>query len=89
MNSAISLENVRKSLGNREVLKGVSFVVDQGDIFGYLGPNGAGKTTSIRIIMGLLELTSGSASILGEDVSKDEARGKLASFLKPMGSTIT
>ncbi|MBE3088696.1 MAG: hypothetical protein IMZ41_00270 [Actinobacteria bacterium] len=45
MNSAISIENVKKTLGNREVLKGISFSVGIGDIFGYLGPNGAGKTT--------------------------------------------
>jgi ABC-2 type transport system ATP-binding protein len=45
MNSAISLEKVSKNFGTREVLKGISFAVERGDIFGYLGPNGAGKTT--------------------------------------------
>ncbi len=85
MNSAISLENVRKTLGSREVLKGISFTVDQGDIFGYLGPNGAGKTTSIRVILGLLEASSGTASILGEDVSQDEARKKVGFVLEADG----
>jgi ABC-2 type transport system ATP-binding protein len=74
MSSAIKLEGVSKIFGTREVLKGASFAVEQGDIFGYLGPNGAGKTTSIRILLGLLQATSGKAHILGEDVSRDEAR---------------
>ena len=85
MNSAISLENVRKTLGGREALKGISFTVEQGDIFGYLGPNGAGKTTSIRIILGLLQLSSGTASILGSDVSRDEARRKVGFVLEADG----
>jgi ABC-2 type transport system ATP-binding protein len=85
MSSAISLEKVSKSLGNREVLKGVSFAVEQGDIFGYLGPNGAGKTTTIRILLGLLKPTSGKATILGEDVSKDEARRKVGFVLESDG----
>jgi ABC-2 type transport system ATP-binding protein len=81
MDSAIKLENVRKALGGREVLKGIGFTVEQGDIFGYLGPNGAGKTTTIRVILGLLELSSGTASILGSDVSRDEARRKVGFVL--------
>jgi len=85
MNSAISLENVRKTLGDREVMKGISFIVEPGDIFGYLGPNGAGKTTTIRVILGLLELSSGSASILGVDVSQDEARRKVGFVLESDG----
>ncbi len=85
MSSAISLEKVSKSLGNREVLKGVSFAVEQGDIFGYLGPNGAGKTTTIRILLGLLKPTSGKATVLGEDVSKDEARRKVGFVLESDG----
>lgn len=44
MNPAIRIKNVKKTLGNREVLKDISFDVEAGDIFGYLGPNGAGKT---------------------------------------------
>jgi ABC-2 type transport system ATP-binding protein len=85
MNSAISLEKVSKKFGTREALKEVSFTVEQGDIFGYLGPNGAGKTTSIRILLGLLQATSGTASILGEDVSKDEARRKVGFVLETDG----
>jgi len=85
VSEAIRLEGVSKQLGGRKVLKGVSFAVKQGDIFGYLGPNGAGKTTTIRILLGLLKPTSGKATILGEDVSKDEARRKVGFVLESDG----
>jgi ABC-2 type transport system ATP-binding protein len=85
MNSAISLDDVSKNLGNREILKGISFDVEPGDIFGYLGPNGAGKTTTIRVILGLFKPNSGKASILGEDVSRDEARVKVGFVLEADG----
>jgi len=85
MNSVINLERVNKSLGNREILKGISFAVEPGDIFGYLGPNGAGKTTTIRVILGLFKPDSGKASILGEDVSRDEARAKVGFVLEADG----
>jgi len=82
---AIRLEAISKQLGEREVLRGVSFAVKRGDVFGYLGPNGAGKTTTIRILLGLLQPTSGRASILGEDVSRDEARRKVGFVLESDG----
>jgi ABC-2 type transport system ATP-binding protein len=85
VSEAIRLEGVSKQLGGRKVLKGVSFAVKQGDIFGYLGPNGSGKTTTIRVLLGLLELASGRATILGEDVSKDEARRKVGFVLESDG----
>jgi ABC-2 type transport system ATP-binding protein len=82
---AIRLEGLSKQLGEREVLRGVSFIAKQGDVFGYLGPNGAGKTTTIRILLGLLQPTSGKAAILGEDVSRDEARRKVGFVLESDG----
>ena len=81
MKSAIRIENIRKSLGNRKVLKGISFSVEMGDIFGYLGPNGAGKTTTIRIILGLLKADSGNLDVLGQDINKSEARRKIGFVL--------
>ena len=85
MDNAIILEHICKRLGGREILKDVSFTVKQGNIFGYLGPNGAGKTTTIRILLGLLKVTSGKAFILGQDVSKDEARRKVGFVLEADG----
>lgn len=81
MGSAIRLENIQKSLGNRKILKGISFSVEMGDIFGYLGPNGAGKTTTIRIILGLFKADSGNLDVLGQDVNKSEARRKIGFVL--------
>jgi ABC-2 type transport system ATP-binding protein len=81
MNSAISLENVKKALGSREVLKGISFTVEKGDIFGYLGPNGAGKTTTIRILLGLLQASSGKTYILGQDINLSETRRRVGFLL--------
>jgi ABC-2 type transport system ATP-binding protein len=85
MNSAISLSNIKKSLGNREILKGISFTVAPGDIFGYLGPNGAGKTTTIRILLGLLPASSGKLDILGKDINLSETRRSIGFALDPTG----
>ncbi|GAG68854.1 unnamed protein product [marine sediment metagenome] len=85
MSDTIRLEGISKQLGEREVLRDVSFITKQGDVFGYLGPNGAGKTTTIRILLGLLQPTSGKATILGEDVSRDEARRKVGFVLESDG----
>jgi ABC-2 type transport system ATP-binding protein len=60
-----------------EALRGVSFAVQRGEIFGFLGPNGAGKTTTIRILMGLIEATGGAASIFGDRVPSRAARQRL------------
>ena len=85
MTVAIHIDNVRKMLGTREVLKGITFDVATGDIFGYLGPNGAGKTTTIRILLGLLQADSGELDILGRDVSLAETRMKIGFALDPDG----
>src|ERR1043165_7642238 len=51
-----------------EALRGVTFGVERGHIFGFVGPNGAGKTTTIRTLMGLIRPSGGSATLLGEAV---------------------
>ena len=60
-----------------EAVRGVSFSVKRGEIFGFLGPNGAGKTTTIRMLMGLIKPSAGSASILGHQIPSREARADL------------
>ena len=82
---AIALEGVRKLLGGREILKDVGLVVKPGDIFGFLGPNGAGKTTAIRIILGILQPTTGRALIFGQDVNRPEVRKKVGFVLEMDG----
>jgi ABC-2 type transport system ATP-binding protein len=60
-----------------DALRGVSFSVEPGEIFGFLGPNGAGKTTTIKIIVALLRPTSGRCSLLGREAGDIEARRKI------------
>ena len=81
----IRLEHVNKGLSGRQILKDVTLAVKQGDIFGYLGPNGAGKTTTIRIILGLLQATSGQVSVLGQDVQVSRTRQKIGFVLEADG----
>jgi ABC-2 type transport system ATP-binding protein len=83
--AVVSLSKVNKRLGQRTVLKNVSFDVERGDVFGYLGPNGAGKTTSIRVLLGLLKPDSGGASVLGKDVAVDRNRGNIGFVLESDG----
>ena len=70
----IAVENLTKVYGKRKALDNVSFVIPEGEIFGFVGPNGAGKTTTLRILAALLEPTSGNAFIDGADVSKQPER---------------
>ncbi|MBQ2605043.1 MAG: ABC transporter ATP-binding protein [Acutalibacteraceae bacterium] len=63
--AVIKLENIVKSYGKHEVLKGVNMQVNRGDIYGLVGKNGAGKTTIFKMILGLSEYTSGTVSIAG------------------------
>jgi ABC-2 type transport system ATP-binding protein len=60
-----------------QAVKGISFSVEPGEIFGFLGPNGAGKTTTIRMLMGLIHPTAGRASIFGHQVPSRAARARL------------
>ncbi len=67
----IKIEDLYKSYGQREALRGLDLSVSKGDIYGFLGPNGAGKTTAIKIIMGLIKPDAGSVNIGGKDVSRE------------------
>jgi ABC-2 type transport system ATP-binding protein len=69
--NAIAVEKIVKRYGDFEAVKGVSFEVAEGEIFGLLGPNGAGKSTLIRMMTTLIPATAGRAIVAGHDVSKD------------------
>ena len=71
MAAAIEFTNVTKRYGAVEALRGVSFSVAPGEMFGLIGPDGAGKTTAIRTICGLLHVDGGSVRVLGKDPVKD------------------
>jgi ABC-2 type transport system ATP-binding protein len=69
MTGILKVEKLRKQYGDREVVKGVSFEVSKGEIFGILGPNGAGKTTTLEMIEAMRPIDGGTAAIDGLDVA--------------------
>src|SRR5579883_1322505 len=72
----IEVNNLVKTFGKHEAVKGVSFTIGKGEIFGLLGPNGAGKSTTINMMCGYLTPTSGDTLIDGVSVAKDPLRVK-------------
>jgi ABC-2 type transport system ATP-binding protein len=68
--SAIVVENLRKSYGEHEAVRGISFRINEGEVFGLLGPNGAGKTTTVEILEGYRERDGGSVDVLGFDPAR-------------------
>jgi ABC-2 type transport system ATP-binding protein len=67
----VSVRDLRKRYGEIEAVRGISFEVQQGEVFALLGPNGAGKTTTVEILEGLRTADGGSATVAGVDVTKD------------------
>src|ERR1700757_3475558 len=72
--NAIEVRDLVRRFGELEAVRGVSFDVAPGEIFGFLGTNGAGKSTTISMLCTLLRPTAGSASVAGIDVVHDPAR---------------
>ena len=68
---SVSFNNVTKEFKNKAVLKGISFNIEAGDIYGLIGENGAGKTTLLKLIVNLLKPTSGNIQVLGKEIKKD------------------
>jgi len=75
---AIEIDQLTKRYGPRRGIERVTLQVPEGDLFGFIGPNGAGKTTTIRILLGLLEPTSGRARVLGRDAVADGPAARAA-----------
>ena len=76
MSAIVTVRELRKRYGDIEAVRGISFEVQEGEIFGLLGPNGAGKTTTVEILEGLRKADGGDAIVDGIDVQKDPARAK-------------
>ncbi len=74
--ATIEVDNLTKRYGNVEALRGVSFAVNEGEVFGLLGPNGAGKTSTVEILEGLRTPDSGSVSVCGLDPQTSGAEFK-------------
>ena len=71
MNYSVEMNNVTKMFGKTVALKGVNLQIKEGEVFAYIGPNGAGKSTTIRVLLGILQATNGTAKVFGKDAWKD------------------
>ncbi len=85
--AAIQIDALTRDFGAVRALDGLTLCVPAGRVFGFLGTNGAGKTTTIRLLLGLLEPTSGSARVLGHDTRTqgDEIRARTGALLEHAG----
>ncbi|WP_315079657.1 ABC transporter ATP-binding protein [uncultured Clostridium sp.] len=81
--NVLEIENLHKTLGNTEIIKGINLSIKQGEIFGFLGPNGAGKTTTIRMLVGLIKPSNGEIRICGYDLNKNKEKA-----LKNVGAVV-
>lgn len=83
-NITLSVKNLKKIIGRREIIKGLNFDLREGEVFGFLGPNGAGKTTTIRMLVGLIKPTSGSIQICGYNIDDhfQDAMGSLGCIVE-------
>src|SRR5687768_15996852 len=75
--TVIETQGLRKHFGPNLAVAGLSIGVRRGAVFGFLGPNGAGKTTSIKMLLGLVPPTSGSATLLGAPLGDHKARARV------------
>jgi ABC-2 type transport system ATP-binding protein len=82
--SAIVVRDLRKSYGAYEALRGISFDIREGEVFGLLGPNGAGKTTTVEILEGYRKRDAGDVEVLGHDPARAERafRGRIGVVLQ-------
>lgn len=71
MDVLVEIQEVTKVIKGKTIIDSVSFDVKKGEVFGFLGPNGAGKTTTIRMLVGLIGITSGDIKILGSSIKTD------------------
>lgn len=81
--NVLEVKDVYKHLGKNEIIKGISFSVKEGEIFGFLGPNGAGKTTTIRMMVGLIAANKGTITVMGHDISREREKA-----LKNIGAVV-
>jgi ABC-2 type transport system ATP-binding protein len=84
MSSAVTVDGLRKAYGQVEAVRGLSFEIGSGEVFGILGPNGAGKTTTVEILEGYRERDAGDVTVLGEDPAEAgrDWRGRIGVVLQ-------
>jgi ABC-2 type transport system ATP-binding protein len=83
MPAILEVDNLVKKYGDFEAVKGISFSVEEGEVFGLLGPNGAGKTQTISMLTGVIPPTTGTARIGGHDIRKEPDQVKKINGLVP------
>ncbi|MDF2589003.1 MAG: bacitracin transporter ATP-binding protein [Anaerocolumna sp.] len=83
MGKVLEVNNLKKKIGKNEIIKDLSFQINEGEIFGFLGPNGSGKTTTIRMLVDLISMDSGSITIFGKDIKSDREEA-----LKSIGAVV-
>ncbi|MCL2361020.1 MAG: ABC transporter ATP-binding protein [Defluviitaleaceae bacterium] len=71
MSYAVEIKNLDKYFGKFQALKNINLEISEGEVFAYIGPNGAGKSTTIRVLLGILNATRGTAKVFGKDAWKD------------------
>ena len=72
--AAILVRDLRKSYGTHEAVRGISFEIGEGEVFGLLGPNGAGKTTTVEVLEGYRKRDAGEVTVLGHDPARSNPR---------------
>ena len=84
MSSIVEIQNVSKTIKGKKIIDSISFDVKKGEVFGFLGPNGAGKTTTIRMLVGLIGITSGDIKIAGHSIKTDfeKAVGRVGAIVE-------
>src|SRR5688500_18305538 len=75
--SVIATRSLRKEFGQNVAVADLSLDIRRGEVFGFLGPNGAGKTTSLKLLLGLIEPTAGSGTVLGAPLGRRAARERI------------
>jgi ABC-2 type transport system ATP-binding protein len=83
MPAILEVDQIVKKYGDFEAVKGISFEVEEGEVFGLLGPNGAGKTQTISMLTGVIEPTAGTARVGGNDIRSDMDKAKEINGLVP------
>jgi ABC-type multidrug transport system ATPase subunit len=81
----VQTQDLTKRYGARVAVDRVSMTVERGEVYGFLGPNGAGKTTTLRMMLGLIRPTSGTATVLGRPAGTSEAIGRVGALVEGPG----
>ena len=84
----LEIENLKKSFGTKQAVKGLSFALQKGDVLGFLGPNGAGKSTTMRMISGVLEPDDGDARIMGHSITSERRLAQSQMGYLPEGAPL-